>query len=432
MSIRKQSHDSGVSTAKAGRSTPTDAPPISKTEISSSRELVPDAIPHGWLDRLLVATADMPFERGERAVVEALIECLSGILRTHAVGTCIAPERAGAAGPLVLTRLPEGRAEARAHADPARMFPAMKYEYVAAVPGSLVGSTLHLGSDHDDLDPEASPAVALLDRAALVLGLALPKARAVAALASGAQRNARALDKRMVQIEKLATFGELAAGVVHELNNPLTSIVAYSEYLVRKIVDEGQVHEEADVERLRRVRDSANRMLRLSRELVGYARPSGGPMAPVALHIVMDQAIAFCEHVLSTSGVSIERHYVNDVVMVRGASEQLVQVFVNLLTNACQAASEDGGRIALRTSRIEAPARGHRIVVVVEDDGSGIAPENLPHVFAPFFTTKRSTHGIGLGLAITKNIVEDHEGVIRVESQFGRGTRFFIDLPALG
>jgi signal transduction histidine kinase len=70
--------------------------------------------------------------------------------------------------------------------------------------------------------------------------------------------------------------------------------------------------------------------------------------------------------------------------------------------------------------------------VAVEDNGSGIAPENLPHVFAPFFTTKRSTHGIGLGLSITKNIVEDHDGTIRVESQFGRGTRFLIDLPALG
>ena len=70
--------------------------------------------------------------------------------------------------------------------------------------------------------------------------------------------------------------------------------------------------------------------------------------------------------------------------------------------------------------------------IVVEDTGVGIAPENLPHVFAPFFTTKRSTHGIGLGLSITKNIVEEHGGTIRVESLFGHGTRFLIDLPALG
>jgi signal transduction histidine kinase len=430
MSFRKRIQESGIGSATRA-SKPTDAPPISKTEISSSREVLPGLTPGGWLDRLLVATADLPLQRGERAVVEALIECVSGILSRYAVGVCVVPERAASRNvPFVLTRLPDGRPDSRSDVDPARMFPGMKYEYVAAVPGSLVGSTLHLGSDLDDLDPEGSPAVALLDRAALVLGLALPKARAVSALASGAQRNARAFDKRMIQIDKLATFGELAAGVVHELNNPLTSIVAYSEYLVRKVIEEGSVHEEADVERLRRVRDSANRMLRLSRELVGYARPSGAARGPVALHGVIDQAVAFCEHVLQTNGVCVERQFLDEGPVVQATSEQLVQVFVNLLTNACQAAPPVSGRILLKTLHAEGAAPG-RITVVVEDNGSGIAPENVPHVFAPFFTTKRSTHGIGLGLSITKNIVEDHDGTIRVESQFGRGTRFLLELPEL-
>ncbi len=428
MSIRKRTHGSGIGAAKARR--PTDAPPISKTEVSSAREFLPGSMPSGWLDRLLVATADLPLQAGERSVVESLLECVSAILPPYAVGVCVVPERTTApGGALVFARLPDGHLHDRANLDPARMFPGLKYEYVAAVPGSVVGSTLHLGSDLDDLDPDSSPAVALLDRAALVLGLALPRARAVAALASGAER-ARAFDKRMIQIDKLATFGELAAGVVHELNNPLTSIVAYSEYLVRKVIEEGSVHEEDDVERLRRVRDSANRMHRLSRELVGYARPSGGARVPVALHGVIDQAVAFCEHVLSTNGVGVERHFLGESPMVLASGEQLVQVFVNLLTNACQAAPQIGGRILLRTANAE--VRGHgRVSVVVEDNGSGIAPENLPHVFAPFFTTKRSSHGIGLGLSITKNIVEDHDGAIRVESQFGRGTRFLIDLPAL-
>jgi two-component system NtrC family sensor kinase len=429
MSIRKRTQGSGIAAAKARK--PTDAPPISKTEVSSSHEFLPGQMPRGWLDRLLVATADLPLQRGERAVVEGLVECVSGILSPYAVGVCVVPERAAGRGaPLVYTRLPEGRLDSRSTVDPARMFPGLKYEYVAAVPGSLVGSTLHLGSDLDDLD-EGSPAVALLDRAALVLGLALPKARAVSALASAAERNAKAFDERMIQIDKLATFGELAAGVVHELNNPLTSIVAYSEYLVRKVIEEGSVHEADDVERLRRVRDSANRMLRLSRDLVGYARPSGGARGPVALHGVIDQAVAFCEHVLSTNGVCVERQYLDEGPTLRATSEQLVQVFVNLLTNACQAAPPVGGRIVLTTQQSEGGAQG-RILVSIEDNGSGIAPENLPHVFAPFFTTKRSTHGIGLGLSITKNIVEDHDGTIRVESQFGRGTCFLIDLPVLG
>jgi signal transduction histidine kinase len=422
----KRMNESGASAAKARK--PSESPPISKTEVSAAHARLPDRMPIGWLDRLLVATADLPLPRGERAVVEALIECVAGMLGGYAVGVCVVPERAdGRGASLICKRLPHGQTEGRSAVDPARMFPSLKYEYVAVVPGSLVGSALHLGSDDDDLDPECSPAVELIDRAALVLGLALPKARAVAVLAAEAKRSAKTLDQRMIQIDKLATFGELAAGVVHELNNPLTSIVAYSEYLVRRIAEEGSVHADEDVERLRRIRESANRMLRLSRELVGYARPSGGGAGPVILHSVIDQALAFCEHVLSAAGVRVERNYAAEGLTVRGVGEQLVQVFVNLLTNACQAAPAVGGRIAVTTS-LEAGARG-RLVVTVEDNGSGIAPENLPHVFVPFFTTKRSSHGIGLGLAITRSIVEGHEGTIRVESQLGRGARFVIDLP---
>jgi signal transduction histidine kinase len=287
--------------------------------------------------------------------------------------------------------------------------------------------TLHVASDDDELEADGSPAVHLLDRAALVLAHALPKARAAAA--ANVKTNAGALERRMMQADKLATFGQLAAGVVHELNNPLTSIVAYSDYLIRKVAEGRGTNEPDDLERLRRISESANRMLRFTRELVGYSRPSSGIVGTVVLHRVVDQAIAFCEHVLSAAGVSVERRYTAESLEVQGVAEQLVQVFVNLLTNACQAAPSSGGRIVIATAPPDGP--GANVLVTVEDNGCGIAPENLQHLFVPFFTTRRESNGTGLGLSIIKNIVANHDGTIRVESQLGLGTRFTIELPPL-
>jgi signal transduction histidine kinase len=146
---------------------------------------------------------------------------------------------------------------------------------------------------------------------------------------------------------------------------------------------------------------------------------------PVVLHRVIDQAVAFCEHVLLAAGVRIERHYDDNVHAVGAVSEQLVQVFVNLLTNASQAAPSEGGCVTVST-RMDT-ARG--VLVEVADNGTGIAPEHLQHVFVPFFTTKGDRHGTGLGLSIVKSIVESHGGTIRVESETGKGTTFIIELP---
>jgi two-component system, NtrC family, sensor kinase len=397
--------------------------PTSSAEVSSPRVRVPDLVPTGWLDRLLIAVIDLPIASGDRAVAEAVVDAIGAILPSYAVGACLGPDAAGAGRePMVIKRVPAHApaSEQSGELDPTRMFPGLTHEYIAPVPGST-GSTLHVASDEHDLEPDSSPAVHLLDRAAMALGRALPGAR------SAASRREPALEARMIQADKLATFGQIAAGVVHELNNPLTSIVAYSEYLIRKAAASGSGDAD-DVERLRRIHESANRMLRFTRDLVSYARPSTGVADNVVLHEVIDLAIAFCEHVFAASSVRAERRYGPDVGTLRGANEQLVQVFVNLLTNACQAAPERGGRVVISTSYD--PESTRPIVVEVEDNGAGIAPEHIGHIFAPFFTTKVHKNGTGLGLSIVKGIVESHDGAIRVESHLGRGTRFIIELPA--
>jgi signal transduction histidine kinase len=406
------------------------APPTS----TRSRDLAsrgergePGELPSAWLDRLLAAVVTLPLEDGQRAVVTSLVDTLAALLPDHAVGACFVPEPGSAShGQVVERRMPAGSVVAPPGVDPTRVFPALSYERVIAVPGSTTGSTLHVASDVDALDATESPVVRLVDRAAMALGHALHVSRQLTSPGPG-PRDSHDFDERMIQADKLATFGQIAAGIVHELNNPLTSIVAYSDFLIRRAVSGPEPRDPDDVDRLRRISESANRMLRFTRDFVAYARPSSGVAGPVILHGVVDQAVAFCEHVLSQSGVSIDRRYAPDVMTVRGVSEQLVQVFVNLLTNASQAAPAEGGRIVITTS-IDPSSRD--AVVVVEDNGAGIAPEHLRQVFLPFFTTKSDRDGTGLGLSIVKSIVDGHDGRIHVESPPGSGARFVIALPS--
>jgi two-component system, NtrC family, sensor kinase len=414
-------HGSGEEPAPTRVDRQSQTVPAADQEVSSPHPRVPDIVPAGWVDRLLLASLDLPLESGEHAVVEAMVDALAAILPGHAAGACFVPEPGA--------ELPEGLIETPAGIDPTRVFPCLAHEHVVPISGSTTGSTLHVASDSDELHRDASPAVHLVDRAAMALGRALTHARQIATLVD-VRRDVRAIEDRLIQADKLATFGQIAAGVVHELNNPLTSIVAYSDYLIRKELaraGSAEGRDEDDVERLRRISESANRMLRFTRDLMSYARPSSAVPGPVVLHGVIDQAVAFCEHILAGAKMKIERRYGPDVLMVRGVSEQLVQVFVNLLTNASQAAPSGGGSVALSTS-VDAPAR--RVRVEVRDNGAGIPPENLSQVFVPFFTTKGDRHGTGLGLSIVRSIVLSHDGDIRVESEPGLGAVFVLELPA--
>jgi signal transduction histidine kinase len=231
----------------------------------------------------------------------------------------------------------------------------------------------------------------------------------------------------MIQAEKLASLGQIVAGIVHELNNPLTSILAYADYLARK--RRARAHDadlEDDLERLRRIEEAASRILKFSRDLVAYARPSAEIPGPVSLSDVIGKALGFCEHEFNR--IRIERLVAEDLPPIRGVSGSLIQVFVNLFTNAAHAMSE-GGRLRIR-ARVEPAARA--VLVDIEDEGLGIEPENVSLIFEPFFTTKTEGRGTGLGLSIVRGIVDTHGGTIAVRSVPGRGTVFTLTLPLAG
>jgi signal transduction histidine kinase len=180
------------------------------------------------------------------------------------------------------------------------------------------------------------------------------------------------------------------------------------------------------VERLRRIGESAGRILRFARDLIAYAKPSIEPPSPVVIHSVIDQALVFCEHELERAAIRVERTFASDIGPVFGVRDQLTQVFVNLFTNACHAMDPAGGTLVVRTQP-DGPRQ--RVRVSVGDTGVGIEPENLNRVFEPFFTTKTDGRGTGLGLSIVRNIVLLHGGAVTVESEPDRGTTFVVELP---
>ncbi|HEX5745226.1 MAG TPA: ATP-binding protein [Archangium sp.] len=229
------------------------------------------------------------------------------------------------------------------------------------------------------------------------------------------------LEQRVIHAEKLASMGQLAASVAHEINNPMTAVVAYSESLLQRSMMMGSAGA-ADSEKLRKILESGQRILRFTKDLTSYARPAKDKVERVQLNALLDKAVGYCEHVVAQARVKVERDY-GELPPLHAVPANLEQVFVNLITNACHA-MEAGGQVWLRTRR-----EGREAVVWVKDTGSGIAPGNLSRIFDPFFTTKTEGNGTGLGLSIVQRIVEKHGGKLSVDSELGQGTTFTVRLP---
>jgi len=410
--------------------------PISRESLVSMTGAVD--VEAAWLDRLVVAACEMPVAEGETAIVQFMVRSLGEIFPECGVGACLVPPTPEAPPSSPDVRLspvpveqqlfkyvPEGEELRGVGMDPTRLFPGFAYERVLDVEA---GSTLHLACDDPQLEDDDSPMMHVVRRAALAMGRGLGLARGHAKATSDA-RDLRALNSHMVQAEKLASLGQIAAGVVHELNNPLTSIVAYTDWLIRKQTTIAGGGDPDSLERLRRIGESASRILRFTRDLVAYARPSSEVPVPVSVQTVIEQALAFCEHVLAQHGAQVARHFADGMPPVRGMHEQLVQVFVNLFTNACHAMPADGGALIVSTALTD---DGLRLAVYVEDNGHGIAPDQLTQIFAPFFTTKVDGRGTGLGLSIVKNIMDNHSAEIRAERGDGGGARFVLLFPVQG
>ncbi len=238
------------------------------------------------------------------------------------------------------------------------------------------------------------------------------------------------LQSQVIQAEKLATLGQLAAGVVHELNNPLTSITVYAEYLLKKAEQRsraGESVEQGDIDKLKRISAGAHRILTFARDLVQYAKPAGSQPEVVSLSSVVRQSLSFCEHLFERAHILLEEQLDEALPPVEAVPGQLEQVVINLVTNAVQACGGEG-RVAVRTHRVNSD----EVCVSVADSGPGVPEPERERVFEPFFTTKTDGSGTGLGLSIVRNIVEQHHGRIRVTDSEWGGALFVCEFPAAG
>jgi PAS domain S-box-containing protein len=235
----------------------------------------------------------------------------------------------------------------------------------------------------------------------------------------------RSLERQVIEAEKMASLGKLAAGVVHELNNPLTSISVYTEFILKKMRSgQAQPDDAGDADKLDKVLEGARRIQKLTRDLVTYGRPSSEEPEPLQLNDLVAQGLSFCEHIIRKHEVDVSQDLARDLPGLVGNRNQLLQVIINLVTNACQA-MEGGGGLHLSTRR----AAGETVELVVADTGPGIPARDLARIFEPFFTTKGAGEGTGLGLSIVSRIVEHHRGVILVDSAAGAGASFTLRLP---
>jgi two-component system NtrC family sensor kinase len=231
-------------------------------------------------------------------------------------------------------------------------------------------------------------------------------------------RNLADTQRQLAQADKLASVGRLAAGIAHEINNPLTGVLSYASLLRKRMEHDPPACEDLDVI----VRETV-RCRGIIRGLLDFARPSAPAKKPMDLNDVVRRAVSVVMTQLSLNHVDLSLDLTADLPTVLADANQIQQVLVNLLLNAADAIGTEGGRIRAMT-RV-APSS---IEFLLEDSGRGIPPEDLPRIFEPFFTTK-GNHGTGLGLAVSWGIVEAHGGVLEVQSEPGRGTCFTLHLP---
>jgi signal transduction histidine kinase len=227
---------------------------------------------------------------------------------------------------------------------------------------------------------------------------------------------------QLAHAESLSKTGELAAGVAHEINNPLGVIIATTEYMKKTAGSENPLAE--DIEAIHR---EANRCKDIVQQMLDFAKPKPAFIAPIDAVVINDEVLRFIFPKGRTQGVEIVKEYAEHPLPFQGDADLVKQALLNLYLNARQAIEEKRpGRIV---SRIQPARRRSRVAIEIEDDGVGIPDKDLERVFDPFFTSK--SNGSGLGLAVTQRIVESFGGSISIEPVKPRGTLVRLEFPAL-
>ena len=231
----------------------------------------------------------------------------------------------------------------------------------------------------------------------------------------------KSMEQQMAQADKLASIGQLAAGIAHEINNPLGIIQGYTQLLLRGEKSGGERHDD-----LKTIEKHVRSCKLIVEDLLNFARSSDPKKEVIYLHKVVDDVLSFIQHHCDLGRIEIVRDYIEDIPTVLLDEKKIKQVFINLIMNAIDAVGQDG-TITLAT---DYDATNGQVFVRVADTGYGIQEKNLSRIFDPFFTTKPTGEATGLGLSVSYGIVKNHGGNISVQSKPGLGATFTVSLPA--
>jgi two-component system, NtrC family, sensor kinase len=226
----------------------------------------------------------------------------------------------------------------------------------------------------------------------------------------------------LFQAEKLSSLGQLAASIAHEVNNPLSGVLVYTQLLNKKISNDN-FSKEVSLNYLAKMEVELTRSTKLVRNLLDFARQSPPALRETDINEVINRALELVAHSAQILHIQVKRQMDRTLPRLMADPDQLQQVAINMVLNAVQAMPA-GGTLTLRTSKDD-----NQIVVEFADTGCGISQENMNKLFTPFFTTKKEVKGVGLGLAVSYGIIQRHHGKISVKSKEGEGSNFSIHLP---
>jgi signal transduction histidine kinase len=226
------------------------------------------------------------------------------------------------------------------------------------------------------------------------------------------------LEEQLRHADRLATIGQLAAGVAHELNEPLGNILGFAQLLKKNEAFSEQMDQDTQ-----KIVNASLHARDIIKKLMIFARQMPPQISKINLNKVVEEGLYFFEDRCEKAGINLVRIISPDIPEIIGDAAQLKQVLVNLVVNSLQA-MPNGGKLTIRTN-----SNVQHVLLVVEDTGTGIGEDIIEKIFLPFFTTKDVNEGTGLGLAVVHGIITAHQGIIKVESAENQGTRFEIHLP---
>lgn len=229
---------------------------------------------------------------------------------------------------------------------------------------------------------------------------------------------------QVIQIEKLASLGKLSATVAHELNNPLAGILTYSKLISKKLTEQQKNGEnEKMIEYLDLIAGESSRCGKIVKDLLIFSHESRDEFAESDFVEIINRCATLIGHHLEINGITLEKNFPAEPVIVKGSAEKIQEALIALLINAIEAMPNGG------TIRIDLLNKPGSVVLRIADEGTGISIKDLPHIFEPFYSTKEATKGTGLGLAVVYGIIKNHNGEVTVEKTSHEGTVFKVVFP---